>query len=162
MLIKLFLKILGLPLITYELMIVALVMILFFISIIEKAGRYHVKYFLFFILASLSFVFSYILNPHNLNDALLFYTNILIQYLLFISLINLSLNQQDYKKIVKLIFFLIYLQIFASIIKFFTIGPSELFIGTISGTAGALSTIFPIFCLSYMFSFYYLNKKKSI
>ena len=73
-------------------------------------------------------------------------------YLYFVVLIN-SDEEEEFSGLSKYLIILVLLQIPVSIIKFILLGQSEQeLIGTLSTKSGSISTIFPLFAISFLFA----------
>lgn len=138
--------------------LVPLIVIILFLNIIRKKRLIipHISIFLFF---TFTCIISAIINNINLSNFIKFFNFFLIPYLYLIVIINEN-NLKLLKLIKKLILFLFFLQIPASIIKYILVGQSEEYIGTISVREGSLSTIIPMIAISYLFSQYLYRRNK--
>jgi hypothetical protein len=73
-------------------------------------------------------------------------------YLYFVVVVN-STEEEEFSRISRYIVFLVLLQIPVSIVKFIVMGQSEQgLIGTLSTVGGSISTIFPLFAISFIFA----------
>ena len=81
-------------------------------------------------------------------------------YIYFVVLVN-SDEEEEFRSVSKYLIFLILLQIPVSLLKYALLGQSEHgLIGTISTKAGSLSTIFPLFAISFLFAKYLFESRK--
>lgn len=87
----------------------------------------------------------------------------LMQYLelplLFIALVNMQFDAREQNLLTCLIVYLCVSQIFASIIKFFIIGISEPYIGTMSVHEGGITTFFSLAGFASAMGVYFINHK---
>lgn len=87
----------------------------------------------------------------------------LMQYLelplLFIALVNMQFDAREQNLLTRLIVYLCVSQIFASIIKFFIIGISEPYIGTMSVHEGGITTFFSLAGFALAMGVYFINHK---
>lgn len=81
-------------------------------------------------------------------------------YIFYLALINLDLNESQFRKINSLLFFLFILQLPASAIRFCFQGIGENTIGTYAGHGGGLTPIIPIVALGYLAGFYAVVKQR--
>tara|TARA_B100000768_G_scaffold156985_1_gene154805 strand:- start:2664 stop:3998 length:1335 start_codon:yes stop_codon:yes gene_type:complete len=118
----------------------------------RKLGKYYI--FSLFAVAIISMIY----NTKDVVEFFLFFLRVLPPILFFWALIKINFN---IAKVLRLLKILVIIQIPAVIIKFLIIGVSESGgIGTMSIHAGSLSTIFPLFVISYIFSLYLSRKNK--
>ena len=101
-----------------------------------------------FLFLTLVCLLSFKINSVSLQSAIYFFNYLLIPYLYFIVIVNEN-NQEILKLVKKLIIILFLIQIPANWIKYFLVGQREEFIGTIGYTSGSLSTIVPMFVISF-------------
>lgn len=83
-------------------------------------------------------------------------------YIFYLALINLNIDEQFSKKINNILFTLFVIQIPVAAIKFYFYGVSEETIGTYAVVGGGNTTIIPLLCLAYLFSYYSFYKKRII
>tara|TARA_B110000967_G_C18901903_1_gene576380 strand:+ start:4047 stop:5381 length:1335 start_codon:yes stop_codon:yes gene_type:complete len=118
----------------------------------RKLGKYYI--FSLFVVAIISMIY----NTKDVVEFFLFFLRVLPPILFFWALIKINFN---IAKVLRLLKILVIIQIPAVIIKFLIIGVSESGgIGTMSIHAGSLSTIFPLFIISFFFSMYLSRKNK--
>jgi len=103
---------------------------------------------------------SYIYNQSEILPAIFFVRQIFTFYLFFIALLNLNLSEKTILKINRFIIFLFLIQLPAALIKVITIGQDERWIGTVSWQAAQLSTMLPLFAISFLFAFYFFKRDK--
>lgn len=103
---------------------------------------------------------SALLNNVSVISFLLFLRLMFVYYLLFIVVLNIDLSAEDVYKLNTFICSLFVIQIIATIVKLFSIGMLEEYVGTITITSGSLNAIVPMFALSYLFSSYLFKKSK--
>lgn len=114
-------------------------------------------FFLFFII----YLFSILINNSELYPAATFLRVFLLPYLFFLIIVNLNVEQRIWRNFNKLIISLFLAQIIFSFIKFITVGVNEkVIIGSISVSGGTLSTMIPLFAISFLLS-YYLHERKT-
>jgi hypothetical protein len=145
-----------------------LIILLFSLSFVKNTFNYSnsygiaKKYWYYGIgsIALLFFVaiFSMIYNDTSGIEFFLFFLRVLPPFLFFWSILKVNFKVDRALYTLKI---MVLLQIPAVIIKYFIIGISESGgIGTMSIHAGSLSTIFPLFVISYIFSLYLSRKNK--
>lgn len=87
----------------------------------------------------------------------------LMQYLelplLFIAFVNMQFDAREQSLLTRLVVYLCVSQIFASIIKFFIIGVSEPYIGTMSVHEGGITTIFSLAGFASAIGVYFISHK---
>lgn len=148
-----------------------LIIFLFSFSLIQKtfnnsklyggAKKYWYYGFGYITILFLVAIISMIHNEKSGIEFFLFFLRILPPFLFFWAIVKINFNVN---KVLFTLKSMVILQIPAVIIKYFIIGISESGgIGMMSIHAGSLSTIFPLFVISYIFSVYLSRKnKKSI
>lgn len=145
-----------------------LIIFLFFFSFLQKGKIKSEMYgntkkfwfygFSYIFLLLIISIISMIVNEQSGIEFFLFFLRILPPILFFWAIVKINFKIDNVLKIIKL---MIILQIPAVIIKYFIIGISESGgIGMMSIHAGSLSTIFPLFVISYVFSLYLSRKSK--
>ena len=139
----------------YKALVPGIVLFLFLLTL--SRGETEVPFLGIFLFLALTSLISFHINNTGLQSAIYFFNYLLTPYLYFITI----LNEKDAKiiKMVKYSIIILFLiQIPASWVKYMMVGQREEYIGTISYTAGSLSTIIPMFVISYLFS-HYLYKR---
>jgi len=102
---------------------------------------------------------SYLNSNIDLLSFLYFVVYTVFPYLYFVIIVN-SNKDEEYSGVARYLTFLILLQIPVSIFKYITLGQSEHgLIGTLSTMAGSVSTIFPLFAISFLFAKILYHKK---
>ena len=144
----------------YKIGIPLLAVILFIYQFIASAGR--LKYPLYgiplaFVAVSIT---SAILNGIDYFSLINFMIYTVLSYCYFIVLVNES-NLLVIQKIIHFLKILVLIQIPAIIVKFILVGQSEgEGIGTLSEGGGSISTIFPLFIITFLFCLYLFQEKK--
>ena len=160
------LQIIGVPSFYLNFIIALLTVIAFKQSIEPKNNSIKVPYPLLYLvyLLFISNCLTIIINENYSELTLKYLINFWIPFLFFFSVYNLQkIKRNNLLKIDSFIYKLFLLQIFASIVKFVLTGQRENYIGTISITNGALSTIVPLMAITFLFADYLYNKRiKSI
>jgi len=157
-------KLLNLPTAVYKIGIPLIVLIMF-INVLSRNKSLNIKMKypfikevgLFFVIS----LFSKIYNGMDTISYLYFLIFTILSYLYFIVIVN-EADREKNKKILKFISILFFIQIPAIFIKYLVLGQSEKGgIGTLSLEGGSISTIFPMFAIAILFSYYlfYKNKK---
>ena len=102
---------------------------------------------------------SFLVTDSNIIPFVLFFRRLFFPLLFLLSLKNMKKIEEA--TINKLLNILFVEQIIASIIKLFSIGQTEAYIGTISVFSGELATIFPLMAITFYFTkyLYYENYK---
>lgn len=159
------LEIIGIDQTISKLMIQFLIVVLFIFALkrIYNDGKFHLYSGLIIGLIGLLFtiLISFLINDYNYKYLILFIKELVFPILFFISLINIKLPKLYLKKLLIIIIVLALIQIVATIIKLFSIGLMEKYIGTMSVGQGSLATIFPLMAISFIWSnFLYTNKKR--
>jgi len=155
------LTLVGIDKFVYQLILELCVFLLFFHSVLNRRNannRFIVPGLGLFILYSLIVYFSYYINNASMYESLLFYRVTFINYLLFLGIVNSSISELKFFNVNKLIIIYFIMQIPASLVKYLMVGQLEEYIGTVSITAGQLSALIPLLCISFLLAFY-LNKK---
>jgi hypothetical protein len=120
---------------------------------IKTVGLRFVIVFLILVLSSQIF------NDTSLVSGLLMLRLLFRYYLLLLATINLDLSDKEMRSIFSVMVFVFVLQLPLSVIKLFLYGPGENPLGL---SSHALSTIVPLIAISFLYSFYFLHKKKTI
>jgi hypothetical protein len=102
---------------------------------------------------------SQIFNDTGLVSALLMLRLLFRYYLLLLATINLDLSDKEMKRIFSVLVFIFVLQLPLSVIKLLLYGAGESPLGL---GGHSLSTIVPLIAISFLYSFYFLHKKKTI
>lgn len=106
-------------------------------------------------------LFSFLINSVNTISFIYFLMITGMPFLYMLALLNSKLNEQNYSQLFRLLIYLFAVQIPAILIKFIIVGQSEKgAIGTISTDEGSLSTIIPLFAISYLYSSFLSTRKK--
>ena len=129
---------------------------------VQKRGRdFHAPFMSivgFFILIGL---LSTIYNRMNIISLTLFYIYTLNSYIYFLIIINEN-RESDIEKITKFLVALFLIQFPVIVYKFFALGQSEKgLIGTLSTTAGSVSTTVPLLVTAILFSYYLYTQQRS-
>ena len=153
------LQILGFITYNQAIMIMDLMLYSLFIhSLFARGLKFlFLKTIVWFVLISL---FSWIINDVPLFSFIMFLRMFLYPFIVFYTLLNISLSKQDVSKIVKLVYILSFLQIVIALVKFGVIGIAEAYIGTMSARGGSMTTVFSLLTFSYSFLMYFHTKKK--
>ena len=140
------------------LLLLAVIFIHFILTRKDKSFRGPgLKWFILFTIAAL---LSGFVNNSEFYPAFRMYSRILWPYLFFLAILNINLSPEAIRKINRFIIVMVIIQIPAAIYKYITYGVREgTLIGTFSTQAGALSTMFPLFVICFLISFYYCYKK---
>ncbi len=121
----------------------------------KKFWYYGIGYILLFLIVS---TISVIVNEQTGIEFFIFLLRVFPPILFFWTLLKINFKID---KVISTLKFMVILQIPAVIIKYFVIGISESGgIGMMSIHSGSLSTIFPLFVISYIFSLYLTRKNK--
>lgn len=117
-----------------------------------------------FIFLLMTVLFSFLLNEVTLLQTVLFLQKFILFILFFYALFNIGLDDSSCKKIIKLIIYLLVLQIIAAFIKLFVLGGTlEKIVGTASVGEGSLATVLPLFAIAFLIADYlYFKKVKDI
>jgi hypothetical protein len=136
------------------------IIILFFLSLIQKSSKKKYLFFgkkyilMLFVIAIISLMY----NEKSGIEFFLYFLRVLPPILFFWAVIKINFNINYVIRILKV---LVIIQIPAILIKYLIIGVSESGgIGTMSIHAGSLSTIFPLFVISFALSFYLSRRTK--
>jgi hypothetical protein len=114
---------------------------------------------IWFVLFTISMLVSGLINDPDAYVSFLLYRNILLPYLLFLAILNIDLSDKLIKGVNRFIIILVIIQIPAAVYKYMTYGIREgTLIGTFANNAGSLSTIFPLFVISYIIAFHLIYK----
>ena len=106
----------------------------------------------------ISFI-SFCANGSGVSNLFLFLRLPIRYYLLFLTVINLDLSDDEVKNFNKLIVGLVILQVPVAVAKFFLYGQGETAIGTYDISGGVLSTTLPLVVIGFALSYYILHKK---
>lgn len=102
---------------------------------------------------------SYLINDYDFKYLLLFVKELIFPFLFIVALINIKLPKLYIKKLFTLLIVLAIVQVLATVIKLFTFGFAEKYIGTMSVMEGSVATIFPLLVISFVWTkFLYDNK----
>lgn len=158
---------LGIPEMQYrlllELLIVLLFSIFFYFLLQKKDKSIRAPGLTWFIVFTIAVFASALINESSLSTSIRFYRQILWPYLFFLSILNINLSPQSINKITRFIVFLVILQIPAAVFKYLMFGVVEgILIGTFATRAGSMSTIFPLFVIGFIFSFYFIYKRNPL
>tara|TARA_B110000037_G_C17114242_1_gene503094 strand:- start:1001 stop:2326 length:1326 start_codon:yes stop_codon:yes gene_type:complete len=145
-----------------------LIILLFSLSFLKNTFYYSDSYstakkYWYYGLGSIALLFFLAIASMFYNDTsgiefFLFFLRVLPPFLFFWSTLKINFNLD---RVIFTLKIMVLLQIPAVIIKYFIIGISESGgIGMMSIHAGSLSTIFPLFVISYIFSLYLSRKNK--
>ena len=142
-----------------------LILFVFFLHflLIRKDKAFLGPGLIWFSLFTIAVISSGLVNSSEFYPSFRMYSRMLWPYLFFLAVLNINLSAKAIRQINRFIVAMIILQIPAALYKYLTYGVREgTLIGTISTQAGALSTIFPLFVICYLISFYYCYKKNPI
>ena len=102
---------------------------------------------------------SLIYNGSSIVSALLFLRLLFRYYLLFLAILNLDLDERSMRLLNNILIFIFVAQLPLSVVKLFVIGQGESSLGL---SSHSVSTIFPLIAIAFLFSFYFLYKRKLI
>jgi hypothetical protein len=156
----------GVPVMYYRTLLELFLLILYFVFIHFLLSRRDKTFrgpgLIWFVIFTIAVFASALLNNSDFFASFRMYSRMLWPYLFFLAVLNINLSVKSIKQVNNFIYIMVILQIPAALYKYVTYGVREGgLIGTISTQAGALSTIFPLFIISYLISFYYCYKKNS-
>lgn len=159
------LEIIGIEQFTSRLIIQLLIVALFILSLFKMSVRekFIINNGLLIGLIGLFFtiLISFLLNDYGFKYLLLFIKEMIFPFIFIISLINIELPKLYLKKSFRLLIALAIIQILATIIKLFSVGIMESYIGTMSIKSGSIATIFPLMAISFIWvNYLYSNKKR--
>jgi hypothetical protein len=101
--------------------------------------------------------YSLIYNSSGLIPALLMLRLLFRYYILFLAILNLDLDEKAMKLINSFVIIIFLLQLPLAIIKLFVYGQGETSLGL---SSHSISTMIPLIAVSFLFSFYFLYKKR--
>lgn len=101
------------------------------------------------------------LNDAELLNSYSFVRNTTNSLIFYIAVSNYTFTNQQLSKLLKIIFGLILIQPFASLVKLLTIGRSEDYTGTIAISGGSYSTIFPLMAITLLYFLFLYYKRRS-
>lgn len=156
-------SIIGITSSIYKSAIDLLIYLIFITVVMKNKDSFYISYrrmHLVFIVFSLVVLISTFVNDSHLFNSFSFYRNTLNGYLFFLAITNIDLKWIEVKKIQRTLFILVCIQPLASILKYFTIGLSEDYIGTFSLSGGSFSTIVPLTFIAFFYSFFLYSKRK--
>jgi len=155
------LSILGFDEVYTQLVIEGLIVLFFFLSLLNSIFKGKYIYYNFFIMLMLIIVIfiSFLMNNINGLQLILFIRILLIYYLFLYALLNIDFSQENINTILKLISVLFFIQIPASYIKLFLVGPIEYYVGTMQVLGGDLATIMPLMAIAFLISEYLVYNK---
>ena len=143
-----------------ELLLLLLVAVFIHFLLTRKDKSFRGPGLKWFVLFTIAVLLSGFVNKSEFYPAFRMYSRILWPYLFFLAILNINLSPQAIGKINRFIIVMVIIQIPAAIYKYITFGIREgELIGTFSTQAGALSTMFPLFVICFLISFYYCYKK---
>lgn len=102
-------------------------------------------------------LFSLLSNSSGVIPALLLLRLLFRYYLLFLAIVNLELDEESMKRIIKVLVLIFLVQIPLTVVKLLVFGQGE---ASLSLSSHAVSTIFPLIAIGFFYSFYFLYKKK--
>jgi len=117
-----------------------------------------IRILLVFVFFSLSFISSALLNDNNVNLTISQYSKYFVPFCIFFVFMYYLRYPDKFVKFQELLFTLVTIQVFLSLIKLFTFGVQEWVVGSISMTGGGIATPFPIL----VFMMLWLKKKHSL
>jgi hypothetical protein len=100
-----------------------------------------------------------IYHQENLLRPILFSRYLVIGYLILWAIYNTYFNEKQIKQIVRVVFVMFFIQIFAALYEIFFIGRTEAMVGTMMSGGGGPATTFPMFAFAFMFSFFLFTQK---
>jgi hypothetical protein len=106
------------------------------------------------------FIFSMLMNSKSPISGILALRLDFKFILMFYVLISFDFSEEFFRKMIKIIVFLLAIQVPVAIIKFFRFGQNEAAIGTYASFGGELSTILPLFAISLFLGFYLIYKNQ--
>ncbi|MBL4879792.1 MAG: hypothetical protein JKX82_00575 [Oleispira sp.] len=117
---------------------------------------------LFFVLLYLIWaILSSVYNGEGVLLGIMFSRYLIIGYLVLFATFNSYFSKNSLKRILKIIFFLFFVQIITAIIEILILERAESIVGTMTSGSGGLATTFPMFAFSLFFSaFLFLKKLK--
>lgn len=134
-----------------------IVYLLFLYVLLKKEKQF--PYLLCVIIYVAVSILSYLLNNVDLFSMLMFFRWTLLGIIVFYVFFNISFSESDYNLIKNYFMWLFVSQIIVAIIKFYMIGITEPYIGTMSYLGGSLTVCFSLIGISYAFTMYLYKKK---
>jgi hypothetical protein len=147
---------LSLPSFSYKVGIPLSVILLFFTTKPNKRKR--MPFFGYILIILIILIFSSLVNSISLFNFIYFVIYITLPYFYFVIVLN-EPNEIVINRIKKIIFFYVLIQIPISIGGFIMLGQYEGNAGSLTNSAGSVSSIFPAVVTAYLFSLYLFNKK---
>lgn len=153
----------GISTMLFQIIIDMIVIFIFFTAFLFKRERLVAPALGLFLFFSIIVILSGLINQSDFYTVFRMYRNTLIPYILFLSVLNLPLNDASLKRVNNFIFAMLFVQIIAAILKYNAYGVEEgKIIGTFSLTAGAKSTIFPLLAIIFLLALYFIYNKRFI
>jgi hypothetical protein len=144
----------------YKIGIPLVALLMFAYQFIERAGDMKYPFWHWILVFTGVSVVSAHLNQMDTFSLINFLIYTILSYAYFVVLVN----EQDLSilpRVVRFIKILIFIQIPAIMLKFILVGQSEGDgIGTLSENGGSISTIFPLFMITFLFCLYLFKEKK--
>jgi len=148
-----------LPTAIYKVGIPLLALVIFSLSLIENKNYIFPNLTLFMMFLVVA-VISNRVNSISVFQLIYFIIYALVSYLYAMSIIN-EKNIIIVEKVKKIVIIGFLIQIPVAFIKYLIYGVSEQdLIGTLSTESGSISSIFPLFAITILFSYYLFNRKK--
>lgn len=145
------LEIIGVSMPIVKFMIEALVWSYFLMALFDRnSPQRHIPGVFIFIGFALFYIIAIILSGSLNFDSYSYFRHHLNAFLIFAATYLFNFPQNKLFKINRVVFFLMVLQIGASVVKLYVGGRSEEHVGTMVVTTGTLHTVFPIFAIIFM------------
>ncbi len=122
---------------------------------VKTPGIWIVILFAFFVVLSVSLV-----PVDNVFNAFSFFRHVLFAYLVFLFAYNYPFSKIQVQNYLKFLETLFLLQIFGAVVKVFTVGFIEEYVGFMESSSGSLNAIFPLIGISYFACKHYFFKKQ--
>lgn len=156
-------ELVGIPTFPYRLLIEAIIILLLYRAVQDNKNNLLAPGLKVFMGISLFFAASVLVNNSELLTSYRMYRNVLSPYMLFVAILNLNIKETSFIKVNTFIYAMLFIQIIASFFKYLAWGVTEGgLIGTFSTTTGALSTLFPLLSIIFLFLLFLLYKQRGI
>ncbi|WP_306547307.1 hypothetical protein [Desulfobulbus sp.] len=141
-----------------EITIVILLVKTIIVQVLNRSVRLYFVFELFMLFIIV--VLSAILNKSNFAGAILMLRPMVRYVLLFLIIVNTQFVESEIQRLIRIIYWLILLQLPVASVKFMIYGQGEMAVGTYAGIhGGTLSTVLPLVALPFLFCFHQVYKR---
>ena len=154
---------LGFSTIVYKTIIIGIsTFVLLVVLLMKSKSNTFDRLLIIYLLYILIIFLSSIINTSQLKDIVSYTYYSLPAVIVYLFLQKVKFTEKEIFNLNKLMFWLMIIQIFASVIKLIVWGTTEAVVGTIHYSGGSLNTIVPLIGIAMLGSFYLIFKKKRV